>query len=145
MSTCTSGSICDTSASISYHQLHLSWGLQEQHYMSACMSGSVCDTSMSTNCHQLHLSWGLQEQHYMSTCMSGSRCDTSMLINYHQLHLSWGLQEQQVKRDRAAQIADHRRVTNAVDRCPLCFSSTARPRHLTISLGQTAYLALPAR
>lgn len=56
-----------------------------------------------------------------------------------------GLQEQQVKRDRAAQIADHRRVTNAVDRCPLCFSSTCRPRHLTISLGQTAYLALPAR
>lgn len=56
-----------------------------------------------------------------------------------------GTKEQQVKRDRAAQIADHRRVTNAVDRCPLCFSSTRRPRHLTISLGQTAYLALPAR
>ncbi len=59
--------------------------------------------------------------------------------------LPLGLQEQQKKRDRAAQIADHRRVTNAVDRCPLCFGSASRPRHLTISLGQTAYLALPAR
>ena len=55
------------------------------------------------------------------------------------------VQEQQVKRDRSAQIADHRRLTNAVDRCSLCFSSSSRPRHLTISLGQTAYLALPAR
>ncbi|DBA83040.1 TPA: hypothetical protein ACH3X1_006813 [Trebouxia sp. C0004] len=56
-----------------------------------------------------------------------------------------GTKEQQVKRDRAAQIADHRRISNAVDRCPLCIASTSRPRHLTISLGQTAYLALPAR
>ena len=59
--------------------------------------------------------------------------------------LPLGLQEQQTKRDRSAQIADHRRVTNAVDRCSLCFASTSQPRHLTISLGQTAYLALPAR
>ncbi|KAA6426795.1 MAG: nucleic acid binding [Trebouxia sp. A1-2] len=56
-----------------------------------------------------------------------------------------GTKEQQKKRDRAAQIADHRRVTTAVDRCPFCFASTSRPCHLTISLGQTAYLALPAR
>ena len=59
--------------------------------------------------------------------------------------LPLGLQEQQKKRDRSAQIADHRRVTNAMDRCSLCFASTSRARHLTISLGQSAYLALPAR
>lgn len=56
-----------------------------------------------------------------------------------------GTKEQQQKRDRARQIADHRRGANAVDQCSLCFSSVSRPRHLTISLGQTAYLALPAR
>ncbi|KAL3152781.1 hypothetical protein ABBQ38_012367 [Trebouxia sp. C0009 RCD-2024] len=56
-----------------------------------------------------------------------------------------GTKEQQQKRDRSRQIADHRRGANAVDRCSLCFSSVSRPRHLTISLGQTAYLALPAR
>ncbi|KAL0044021.1 hypothetical protein WJX82_003090 [Trebouxia sp. C0006] len=56
-----------------------------------------------------------------------------------------GTKEQQKKRDRSAQIADHRRVTNAMDRCSLCFASTSRARHLTISLGQSAYLALPAR
>lgn len=54
-------------------------------------------------------------------------------------------QEQQQKRDRSTQIADHRRAANAVDRCSLCFSSASRPRHLTVSLGQTAYLAIPAR
>ena len=55
------------------------------------------------------------------------------------------MQEQQQKRDRSAQIADHRRSTQALDRCNLCFGSAARQRHLTISLGQTAYLALPAK
>ena len=55
------------------------------------------------------------------------------------------IQEQIQKRDRSAQIADHRRSMQALDRCNLCFGSAARQRHLTISLGQTSYLALPAK
>lgn len=55
------------------------------------------------------------------------------------------LQEQQAKRQRSAHISDHRRMTSALDKCPFCFGSAARARHLTISLGQCSYLALPAR
>ena len=69
---------------------------------------------------------------------------TLSLLKPPQVTSVW-VQEQQQKRDRAQQIAEHRRGANAVDRCSLCCSSASRPRHLTISLGQTAYLALPAR
>ena len=55
------------------------------------------------------------------------------------------LQEQQAKRQRSAHISDHHRMTSALDKCPFCFGSAARARHLTISLGQCSYLALPAR
>ena len=55
------------------------------------------------------------------------------------------LQEQQTKRQRSAHISDHHRMTSALDKCPFCFGSAARARHLTISLGQCSYLALPAR
>ncbi len=43
-----------------------------------------------------------------------------------------------------AQVADFRRSSGAQARCGLCFASAARPRHLTIAIGHTAYLALPA-
>jgi hypothetical protein len=33
----------------------------------------------------------------------------------------------------------------AQDQCRLCFASAARPRHLAIAIGQSSYLALPAR
>ena len=38
-----------------------------------------------------------------------------------------------------------RRATNALEACPWCFSSKRRPKHLTVSIGQTAYLMLPPR
>lgn len=38
-----------------------------------------------------------------------------------------------------------RRASNAVDACTFCFSSKRRPRHLTIAIGQTAYLMLPPK
>ncbi len=42
------------------------------------------------------------------------------------------------------QVADFRKTSGAQARCGLCFSSAARPRQLTIAIGHTAYLALPA-
>ncbi len=38
-----------------------------------------------------------------------------------------------------------RRATNALESCPWCFSNKGRPKHLTISIGQTAYLMLPPK
>ena len=52
--------------------------------------------------------------------------------------------EKQVQQRRAA-IADHRRMTSALDACALCFASAKRAKHLTIAIGQTSYLALPER
>lgn len=42
------------------------------------------------------------------------------------------------------QVADFRKSSGAQARCGLCFASAARPRQLTIAIGHTAYLALPA-
>ena len=66
-------------------------------------------------------------------------------IDMYESRKKRGTKEQQQKRDRSSQIADHRRSMQSLDRCNLCFASAARQRHLTISLGQTTYLALPAR
>ena len=49
------------------------------------------------------------------------------------------------QRQRAAQISDLHRSNKALDACNLCFSSGRRSKHLTVALGQTAYLALPDR
>ena len=38
-----------------------------------------------------------------------------------------------------------RRATNALESCPWCFSNKGRPKHLTVSIGQTAYLMLPPK
>ena len=38
-----------------------------------------------------------------------------------------------------------RRASNAVDACAYCFSSKRRLRHLTVAIGQTAYLMLPPK
>jgi Protein similar to CwfJ C-terminus 1 len=54
-------------------------------------------------------------------------------------------QEKQASRERRAQIQDYKRVTGAIDRCQLCFASASRGRHLTVAIGQTAYLSVPAR
>lgn len=56
-----------------------------------------------------------------------------------------GVQAKAARRERAAQVADARRITSALDRCQLCFSSAARRRNLTLAIGQSAYLALPSR
>ena len=38
-----------------------------------------------------------------------------------------------------------RRASNALEACAWCLSSNRRPKHLTVSIGQTAYLMLPPR
>jgi hypothetical protein len=53
--------------------------------------------------------------------------------------------EKAVKRQRTSQIADLRRTNNALDNCNICFGSTKIAKHLTIALGQTAYLSIPDR
>ena len=55
------------------------------------------------------------------------------------------VQEQVQKRERQATVAEYRRATSAVDNCTLCFASARRQRHLTVAIGQSSYLALPAR
>lgn len=42
------------------------------------------------------------------------------------------------------QVAEFRREAGAQARCSLCFTSGARRKGLTIAIGHTAYLALPA-
>jgi len=54
-------------------------------------------------------------------------------------------QEQVQKRERQATIAEYRRATSAADACVLCFANARRQRHLTVAIGQSSYLALPAR
>ncbi len=55
------------------------------------------------------------------------------------------IQEQHAQREKAARVSDYQRMTSAQDQCNLCFASARRPRHLTISIGQSAYLLLPPR
>ena len=38
-----------------------------------------------------------------------------------------------------------RRANNALQSCAWCFSNAGRPKHLTVSIGQTAYLMLPPK
>ena len=59
--------------------------------------------------------------------------------------LQWLLQEKVAKRERAAQIADSRRMGSALDNCGMCFASARRNKHLALAIGQSSYLALPAR
>ncbi|KAK9857597.1 hypothetical protein WJX84_001060, partial [Apatococcus fuscideae] len=56
-----------------------------------------------------------------------------------------GNKEQLAQREKAARVSDYQRMTSAQDQCNLCFASPRRPRHLTISIGQGAYLLLPPR
>lgn len=53
--------------------------------------------------------------------------------------------EVQVAREKQRQIKEYKRYNSAVDQCRLCFASSNRPRHLAIAIGQSSYLALPAR
>ena len=53
--------------------------------------------------------------------------------------------EKAVKRQRTSQIADLRKTDRALDNCNLCFGSPKMRKHLTIALGQTAYLSIPER
>lgn len=53
--------------------------------------------------------------------------------------------EKAVKRQRTSQIADLRKTDQALDNCNLCFGSPKMRKHLTIALGQTAYLSIPER
>ena len=42
-------------------------------------------------------------------------------------------------------MADAKRHTAAIDRCPFCFASAKRNKELTLSIGHRAYMALPPR
>lgn len=56
-----------------------------------------------------------------------------------------GRDEDAAARDRARQVGDFRRQEGALARCERCFTGGARPRHLTLAIGQRTYLALPPR
>lgn len=53
--------------------------------------------------------------------------------------------EKAVKRQRTSQIADLRKLNNALDNCNLCFGSARLSKHLIAALGQTVYLSIPER
>ncbi|EFN55254.1 hypothetical protein CHLNCDRAFT_134588 [Chlorella variabilis] len=53
--------------------------------------------------------------------------------------------EGQQQRDKQRQIREYNRMNSALEKCRLCFSSASRPRHLAVAIGQSSYLALPAR
>lgn len=50
-----------------------------------------------------------------------------------------------IQKEKHRQVKQHRQHTNALEKCNLCFSSSARPKHLTIALGEATYLALPSK
>lgn len=54
------------------------------------------------------------------------------------------VQDQQA-RDTRRQISDYHRVNRLLDACVWCLASSRRPKHLTLSIGQTVYLGLPHR
>ena len=66
-------------------------------------------------------------------------------LDMYETRASKGTKERAASKERAAQIADARRASSALDRCNLCFNSARRAKHLTIAIGQSAYLALPDR
>ncbi|KAK9802677.1 hypothetical protein WJX73_004828 [Symbiochloris irregularis] len=66
-------------------------------------------------------------------------------LDMYESRMKKGHQAKAAKRERSAQVADAKRMTSALDRCQLCFSSAARRKHLTLAIGQSAYLALPSR
>ncbi|GAB4814505.1 hypothetical protein N2152v2_001551 [Parachlorella kessleri] len=51
----------------------------------------------------------------------------------------------QAAREKQRQIRDYKRLSSALDQCTRCFASASRPKHLTVAIGQGAYLALPER
>ncbi|KAL4428538.1 hypothetical protein ABPG75_002627 [Micractinium tetrahymenae] len=53
--------------------------------------------------------------------------------------------ERESQREKQRQIREYNKMTSALDQCRLCFSSSHRPRQLTLAIGQSTYLALPAR
>lgn len=53
--------------------------------------------------------------------------------------------EELAKREKNRQIKDYKRLSSALKQCRLCFTSDSRPKHLTVSIGTAAYLALPER
>jgi len=53
--------------------------------------------------------------------------------------------EELARKEKARQIRDYKRLNSALEKCRLCFASSARKKHLTVSVGMSAYLALPER
>ena len=53
--------------------------------------------------------------------------------------------EELARKEKERQIRDYKRLNTALEKCRLCFASSARRKHLTVSIGTSAYLALPER
>lgn len=53
--------------------------------------------------------------------------------------------EREAQREKQRQIREYSRANSALEQCRLCFASSHRPRQLTLAIGQSTYLALPAR
>jgi hypothetical protein len=56
-----------------------------------------------------------------------------------------GGREKEAAREKQRQIREYQKHSSALEACRLCFGSAARPRQLTLAIGQSTYLALPAR
>lgn len=53
--------------------------------------------------------------------------------------------EAAAQKERARQVSDQRRLNTLLSGCEFCVDSPRRPRHLTVALGNHAYLRLPPR
>ncbi len=65
-------------------------------------------------------------------------------VNMYERKKPKSIQQQQHK-DKQRQVSEFHKVNRMLEACVYCFSSARRPKHLTLSIGQTVYLGLPHR
>ncbi len=53
--------------------------------------------------------------------------------------------EELARKEKAKQVREYKSMSRALDKCRLCLNSEARKKHLMVSVGTCAYLALPER
>eukprot|EP00884_Botryococcus_braunii_P013106 jgi/Botrbrau1/21797/Bobra.0190s0022.1 len=66
-------------------------------------------------------------------------------LNMYESRDSRMTKEKLAQRHKAKQVSEYRKATSATDNCTYCLASARRPRHLTVAIGQVAYLMLPLR
>lgn len=76
---------------------------------------------------------------------TGKALDACSVCTHFFIPMFTSPQEKEAKKQRTAAIADAKRMGKALDACNLCITSSRRPRHLTLAIGQASYLMLPAK